>query len=77
MFTFKEPFNNPADELAYAKSLVVCLNDLASQGAKEMTLSQNGTIGLSLILETVCNIIDSAERKLTTDGTTICHEQDI
>ncbi len=71
MFQFKEPFNNPADELAYAKSLVVCLNELASQGAKEMTLSQNGTIGLSLILETVCNIIDSVENKLTANNKTI------
>ncbi len=64
MFQFKEPINNPADELAYAKSLTVFLNDLTNQSVNELSFSKDGTLGLSIILEMICNIIDSVEDKL-------------
>lgn len=71
MFQFKESINNPADELAYAKSLTVFLNDLTNQGVNELTFSKDGTLGLSIILEMICNIIDSVENKLSADKETI------
>ncbi len=65
MFQFKESSTNPIDQLAYAKSLIAFLNDLASQSNKEVEILKNGVIGLSIILEIVGNILDDVEGSIT------------
>ncbi len=64
MFQFDESLDNPIDQLAYAKSLIVFLNDIATQGAEEITFSKNGKLGLSIILDMVYNIMESAESNI-------------
>ncbi len=61
MFQFDESLDNPIDQLAYAKSLIVFLNDVATQGVEEITFSKNGKLGLSIILDMIYNIVESVE----------------
>lgn len=57
MFTFKEPLENPIDQLVWANALLVFLTEVTDRNGESLDLSQDAVIGLSTIIETASGIV--------------------
>ena len=49
MFTFKEPLDNPIDQLVWARALLAFLSEVKSRDDEGQRLSKNAEIGQSVI----------------------------
>jgi len=58
MFTFKEPLDNPIDQLVWARALLAFLSEVKSRDDEGQMLSKNAEIGQSVIIDTACDIIN-------------------
>ena len=58
MFTFKEPLENPIDQLVWAHALLAFLSEVKSRDGECHKLSKDAEIGQSAIIETACDIIN-------------------
>ncbi len=58
MFKFKEPFDNPIDQLVWARALLAFLSEVKGRNGEGLELSIDAEIGQSVIIETACDIIN-------------------